>query len=73
MSIANPNPSLFQFGDIVVVGEDMIGVVVKSWKNQNNVTSHEIYVRTLRSIVSMEESKLSRYEYDKNISDQPTD
>lgn len=45
------------FGDIVVVEENLIGVVVKSWTNK----SHDVYVRVYNSIKTYQESEIQRY------------
>jgi len=50
----------FVFGDIVVVGGDLIGVVVKDWLTGPEVT-HEIYVRDYNSIKTYPESQIERY------------
>ena len=49
----------FCFGDIVVVEESLIGVVVKSWVGKTR--THDVYVRDFNGIQSYEESKLQRY------------
>ena len=52
----------FCFGDIVVVDGLNIGVIVKSWKDQRNKTTHDIYVRVDRSIREMvPEDEIERY------------
>lgn len=48
------------FGDIVVVEDDLIGVVVKTWNNQDNI-DYEVYVRYYGSIKIYPEKKVSRY------------
>lgn len=47
----------FCFGDIVVVNEDLIGVIVKSWLDK----THDVYVREYNSIHSYKESEIERY------------
>lgn len=53
----------FAFGDIVVVENDLIGVVVKSWFNIKNKTdvTHEVYVRTFNRIKEYKEDEMQRY------------
>lgn len=53
----------FCFGDIVVVEEDLIGVVVKSWGKSSNgkPAHHEVYVRSFRSIKEYNEDEMERY------------
>lgn len=50
------------FGDIVVVDDENIGVVVKSWigvKNAEN--NYDVYVRIYNGIKNYPESKVERY------------
>lgn len=54
----------FLFGDIVVIEESLIGVVVKSWANahvHNPGYHHEVYVREFNSIKDYSESEMERY------------
>lgn len=51
---------LFLFGDIVVVNRTLIGVVVKTWEDQNGFY-YEIYVRSLNAIVEYREEDVDRY------------
>ena len=58
----------YLFGDIVVVDEDRIGVIVKSWETIHkgaNVSrerwNYEVYVRMTNSIKEYPESKIERY------------
>jgi hypothetical protein len=54
----------FVFGDIVVVEDYLIGVVVKSWARSSNGNEpyHEVYVRNYRSIKEYPNSKIQRYQ-----------
>lgn len=49
----------FCFGDIVVVEENLIGVVVKSWTGRE--LNHDVYVRMYNKIVNYKESEMQRY------------
>lgn len=53
----------FCFGDIVVVEECLIGVVVKSWTGsiQGNEPNHDVYVREYNKIANYKESEIQRY------------
>lgn len=52
----------FCFGDIVVVDDGNIGVVVKSWINQkDNSHTYEVYVRLYQGIKEYKESDIERY------------
>lgn len=48
------------FGDIVVVDEDQIGVVVKRWVTSGE-RQCEVYVRTYNCIRTYNESEVDRY------------
>lgn len=47
----------FCFGDIVVVDNSLIGVVVKCWCNK----TYDVYVRNYNSIKSYNEHEIHRY------------
>lgn len=49
------------FGDIVVIENSLIGVVVKSWKNLNNEVSYDVYVREYNNIKNYNEDEVERY------------
>lgn len=51
------------FGDIVVVEESLIGVVVKSWdrSSKDEEPNYDIYVRIYNSIMNYPESQVNRY------------
>ena len=49
----------FCFGDIVVVEENLIGVVVKSWAGRE--ITHEVYVREFNAIHEYHECEMQRY------------
>lgn len=54
----------FCFGDIVVVEENLIGVVVKSWvtfSKGKKVKNYDIYVRMKNLIVNYKEEEIQRY------------
>lgn len=53
----------FQFGNVVVVDEDQIGVIVKSWGNK----THDVYVRSLNGIKEYHEDDISHYVYSKEL------
>lgn len=48
------------FGDIVVVDNDQIGVVVKQWGDEVGMT--EVYVRNYNGIKEYPRSKVERYQ-----------
>jgi hypothetical protein len=51
------------FGDIVVVDEVQIGVVVKCWgrSSMGNPPSYDVYVRSYNRIINYPEDKVERY------------
>lgn len=51
---------LFLFGDIVVIEENLIGIVVKTWENSKGFC-YEVYVRNYNMIKEYEENKIDRY------------
>lgn len=50
----------FCFADIVVVEEDLIGVIVKSWVPSNEEPYYEVYIRNLNRINEFKESEIER-------------
>lgn len=54
------NKPLFLFGDIVVVEETLIGVVVKTWENKEGYF-YEVYVRNYNGIYKYKEQEIERY------------
>lgn len=55
---------MFQFGNVVVVDEDQIGVIVKSWADGK----HDVYVRSYNGVKEYHESDISHYVYSKELS-----
>ena len=52
------------FGDIVVVEENLIGVVVKSWitySKGEKIRNYDVYVRMKNAIQSYREEEIERY------------
>ena len=51
------------FGDIVVVDECQIGVVVKCWERSlmGSPPSYDVYVRSYNKIINYPESEVERY------------
>jgi len=56
----------FIFGDIVIVNENMVGVIVKSWENK----TYEVYVRSFNNVRSYTEGGITRLTYSKELSDE---
>lgn len=54
----------FCFGDIVVVENNLIGVVVKSWvtySKDKTIHNYDVYVRMKNAIVNYQENEIERY------------
>lgn len=54
----------FCFGDIVVVEENLIGVVVKSWitySKGEKIRNYDVYVRMKNAIQNYREEEIERY------------
>ena len=52
----------FLFGDIVVVDDGLIGVIVKTWENIDTKTLYySVYVRQTNSIINYNEKRIERY------------
>lgn len=54
----------FCFGDIVVVEENLIGVVVKSWitySKGGKIRNYDVYVRMKNTIQNYREEEIERY------------
>jgi hypothetical protein len=54
------NKALYLFGDIVVVDESLIGVIVKTWETQYGYR-YEVYVRMANGIKEYDEKDVQRY------------
>jgi len=50
----------FCFGDIVVIEDNLMGVVVKSWINGKG-NNYDVYVRMKNQIINYHESDIQRY------------
>lgn len=51
---------LYLFGDIVVIENNLIGVVVKTWEDKYGFY-YEVYVRSLNAIKEYREEEVERY------------
>ncbi len=58
---------MFQFGNVVVVGDDQIGVIVKSWSD-DTYEVYEVYVREYNAVRSYESSEIKHFVYSKHLS-----
>lgn len=55
------NKPRFLFGDIVVVENELIGVVVKTWDSSSKGYQYEVYVRSFNTIIEYNENEIDRY------------
>jgi hypothetical protein len=55
----------FQFGNVVVVENNLIGVVVKSWGNN----THDVYIRSSNLIWNYKECKIKHFVYSKELTE----
>lgn len=51
----------FCFGDIVVVENNLIGVIVKCWAYFNGGYNYDVYVRNFNNIKNYKEDYIQRY------------
>lgn len=66
---------IYNFGDIVVVEDTLIGVVVKCWERVHGTMQHtvtlnyyyEVYVRSYNGIKEYGEEDVRKFIYDKEI------
>ena len=65
------NPK-FQFGNVVVVEVDQIGVIVKSWKNNYGGYDHDVYVRSYsyNSVKCYPDDEIKHFVYSKELSEE---
>lgn len=57
----------FQFSNVVVVEDSLIGCIVKTWRNSNKVVNYEVYVRSYNCIKEYDESETKHFVYDKEL------
>lgn len=62
----------YQFGNVVVVDGDQIGVIVKSWGSGvvDEKRSHEVYVRSLNCIRDYAEDDIRHFVYSKELTEE---
>lgn len=60
----------FQFSNVVVVDDDQIGVIVKSWESGLKTAgrSHDVYVRSYNGIINYPEEDIRHFIYSKALS-----
>lgn len=61
----------FQFSNVVVVEENKIGVVVKTWgASAMRGIHYEVYVRSLNSIQEYDEADIKHFVFSKELSEE---
>ncbi len=62
------NKPKFQFSNVVVVDDENIGVIVKTWgASKNRGVHYEVYVRLYNGIKEYDEKDIKHLIYDKVI------
>ncbi len=60
----------FQFSNVVVVEDSLIGCVVKTWgASKMRGIHYEVYVRSYNCIKEYDESEIKHFVYDKELED----
>ena len=60
------NGPRFQFGNVVVVDDDQIGVILKTWEAPGSF-DYEVYVRSCNTIKEYNERDIKHYVYSKYL------
>ncbi len=62
---------IFQFSNVVVVNDDQIGVILKTWgpSLKRKEYHYEVYVRSLNMINEFEESDIMHFVYSKELAE----
>jgi len=62
----------FQFGNVVVVDKNQIGLIVKTWQNsphQEPGFNYEVYVRPYNGIDEYQEEEINHFVYSEELSE----
>lgn len=60
----------FQFSNVVVVEDNLIGCIVKTWgASKMRGIHYEVYVRSWNRIEEFDEDKIKHFVYDKELED----
>jgi hypothetical protein len=59
----------FQFSNVVVVHDNLIGCIVKTWGKTTNGYSYDVYVRSWNGVVEIDEEDIKHFVYDKETLD----
>lgn len=62
--------TIFQFSNVVVVDDDQIGVIVKTWHSSKRGYHYEVYVRNYNEIREYDQDQINHFEYNKDLSEE---
>ncbi len=62
--------SKYQFGQVVVVDNDQIGVICKTWINPKKGFIYDIYVRSYNGVNEYAEENVHHFIYSKELLDE---
>jgi hypothetical protein len=68
----NVSKPIFQFGNVVVVDKDQIGLICKTWSSSmgdNGVYNYDVYVRNCNSVINYQESEIKHFVYSKELTE----
>ena len=57
----------FQFSNVVVVDDDNIGVIVKTWQGGDDYYTYDVYVRYYGLIREYRESEIKHFVFSKEL------
>jgi hypothetical protein len=59
--------SKFQFSNVVVVDDDQVGVIVKTWGGDGGY-NYDVYVRGYNGVKNYQEKEIQHFVYSKHLS-----
>ena len=59
----------FQFGNVVVVEDDLIGVILKTWED-NDGRAYNVYVRSFNETLTYLEEEVKHFVYSKELTEE---
>ena len=66
--MANNITPKFQFSNVVVVDENLIGCIVKTWgASKMRGVHYDVYVRSYNGIKEYDEDEIKHFVYDKEL------
>lgn len=58
----------FQFGNVIVIENNYIGIIVKTWGEKDSY-NYDVYVRTSNAIMNFKETAISHFVYSKELAE----